>query len=102
MLFPANLLASTGKNMEKPDTTKATIHQEQRYYNTNLNTKKLKPNLVTYYDIWLEMEKALFFTQGSHLSSGYTQNESPAGSTRCDQCMFWSLSLRANMLILVN
>jgi len=38
----------------KPNTTKADNHQpKEMYHNTKINTKKLKPGLVTFYDIQL-------------------------------------------------
>jgi len=37
----------------KPNTTKAHIRQSKKCTTTqNKHTKKLKPDLVTYYDIW--------------------------------------------------
>jgi len=40
---------------------KARIYQsKQMYYNTKINTKKLKPGLVAFYDIWPGNRLGLF------------------------------------------
>jgi len=49
-------LAGYGKKT-KPNTTKAYIHQSKKMY---YNTKKLKPDLVDFYDIWPGNEAGLF------------------------------------------
>ena len=59
---PANLLAWYGKT--KPNTTKAHIHQSKQMY---YNTKKLKPGLVTSYNIWPGNGEGLF--QGVYKSN---------------------------------
>jgi len=47
--FPANLLVCTEET--KPGTIKANIHPEHKYTTQN-KYKKLKPDLVTSYDLW--------------------------------------------------
>jgi len=47
--FPANLLVCTEET--KPGTIKANIHPEHKYTTQN-KYKKLKPGLVTSYDLW--------------------------------------------------
>jgi len=36
----------------KPNTTEARIHQSKNVLQHKINTKKLKPDLVTSYDMW--------------------------------------------------
>ena len=62
----ANLLPWYGKT--KPNTTKARIHQsKEMYYNTKINTKKLKLGLVTSYDIWPGNRQGLAYFAASYI-----------------------------------
>jgi len=45
----------------KPNPTKACIRQSREmYYDIKINTKKRKPGLVAFYDIWPGNEAGLF------------------------------------------
>ena len=58
MFYRANPLAWYGKET-KANTTKARIHQSKEMY-YEINTKKLKPCLVAFYDIWSGNRVRLF------------------------------------------